>query len=162
MFYYVEGKSGWETSWLNNLVPCKGEFWLDDIQCLYFSDQTAILFGYTGNPVNVEIPAKITVDSVDYQITSLGDIFFGCKSLKNVAVSMDMGEIYGEESGRIFEFRTFMNCNLESIYFKGDSPWNFGGTVTGGFAATGISMMRRFTIFRGRKIGSHRKKMIPR
>jgi hypothetical protein len=135
-YYYIEGKNGWETSGLSDLVPCKGEFWLDDIQCIYFSDQTASLFGYTGNPVNIEIPAKITVDSVDYQITSLGNIFFGCKSLKNVAVSMDMGEIYGEESGRIFEYQTFMNCNLESIYFKGDSPWNFGGTVTGGFAAT--------------------------
>ena len=49
--------------------------------------QTATVTGYTGIPVDVVIPATVTIDGTDYAVTSIGfDAFYNCDALQSVVL----------------------------------------------------------------------------
>ncbi len=49
--------------------------------------QTATATGYTGNPVDVAIPATVNIDGKDYPVTAIGDFAFtGCTALQSVTL----------------------------------------------------------------------------
>lgn len=58
--------------------------------------QTATVTGYTGEPVDLVIPATVSIDGMDYAVTSVGEMaFMYCQSLESVTFSEGLQAIGG-------------------------------------------------------------------
>ena len=114
--YYLKGTSGWSNFCWGScpIVECGGWITQDGIIYVYQSDGTASVAEYTGEIDIVVIPEVISVDFVDYRVTSIGDYaFYECNSLISVVIPDSVISIG----------RAFYDCyRLVSVYFEGNAP----------------------------------------
>ena len=137
--YYLEGTKGWVDYWGGRpTVECKGWLAQDGIIYIYKSDETAIINGYTEELDSVVIPKTISVDSINYFVTSIGAYtFYNCGRLTNITIPDSINSIGNNaftycssltsvtipSSVSYIGYRAFYECSsLASVYFKGDAP----------------------------------------
>ncbi len=117
--YYLKGASGWTDPWGERpTVECKGWITQDGIIYAYKSDGMSSVAGYTGKVDVAVISEVISVDSIDYSVTSIGDYaFYRCGSVDGVVIPNSITSI---------GYNAFYNCSSLSCVVIGNSVTSIG------------------------------------